>query len=282
MSLGQAWVHRPWRRVRNAWRRHGALGFVHLSAYNLMYFAKIWVLGRTATEDDDFDLIYGTETTGIHAIGSLDISSPNSRFARQYEPSRESVVRGLIDRLGVDISKFTFVDFGSGKGRVLLIAAAYPFVEVIGVEFASELQEVAVRNIARLPPEMVRENRVRSVCIDAVDFDLPASNLVCYFYDPFDEPIVSRIAERLIAHQKQRGYEVIVVYANPRHLNSFQRGGAFHVTAQTASEAVLTIDIDRGAAALEMRERMRIRDAQADHQPSNGPGAQLLVDEVTE
>jgi tRNA G46 methylase TrmB len=32
-------------------------------------------------------------------------------------------------------SQYTFIDVGSGKGRVLFVAAEYPFRKVIGVEF---------------------------------------------------------------------------------------------------------------------------------------------------
>src|SRR5689334_23652607 len=38
-----------------------------------------------------------------------------------------------------DLTLFTFVDIGSGKGRVLLMAAEYPFPHIIGVELLPEL-----------------------------------------------------------------------------------------------------------------------------------------------
>jgi len=44
---------------------------------------------------------------------------------------------------------FTFVDLGSGKGRVLLMASHYPFKRIIGVEFIPELHQVAQENIRK-------------------------------------------------------------------------------------------------------------------------------------
>src|SRR2546421_8092102 len=50
-----------------------------------------------------------------------------------YVASGWSVLPRLLRSDGVDTSG-TFVDFGSGKGRVVCQAAAYPFARVIGVE----------------------------------------------------------------------------------------------------------------------------------------------------
>jgi len=225
-------------RLHNAWRRHGFIGFVRLSAYNLVYYAAARFRRRGPTRDL-FDERYGTETAGIHEVGSLDISSKNARVAVRYQPSAEKSVRALIDRLDVDLSDFTFIDFGSGKGRVLLIAAAYPFKEVIGVEFSPQLNAIAVRNLGHLPSEALQGERVRSICIDATEFDLPHSNLVCYFYNPFGTPVMARVAERLTAHHEQRGFQVIVIYLDPRELDLFKRSGTFTMQIELPNAVIL-------------------------------------------
>jgi predicted RNA methylase len=57
------------------------------------------------------------------------------------------LVDALLRNIGEDLHRFSFVDFGSGKGRVLLVASHYPFREVVGVEFSPELQKIAEGNI---------------------------------------------------------------------------------------------------------------------------------------
>ncbi len=42
-------------------------------------------------------------------------------------------------RLDIDFEKFTFVDLGAGKGRIMLLASNFPFQRVLGVEFVPEL-----------------------------------------------------------------------------------------------------------------------------------------------
>ena len=57
---------------------------------------------------------------------------------------QSAVSQGLAhDALG----DFTFIDLGSGKGRVLLMASDYPFKKIIGVEFMPELHRAAQENI---------------------------------------------------------------------------------------------------------------------------------------
>lgn len=54
--------------------------------------------------------------------------------------------------MGLDYSKFTFIDFGAGMGRVLLMASERPFRKIIGVEFARELITIAENNLRSYSP----------------------------------------------------------------------------------------------------------------------------------
>jgi cyclopropane fatty-acyl-phospholipid synthase-like methyltransferase len=90
-----------------------------------------------------------------------------SRHAVQYEPSSANLVRAALASLKIDAARFTFLDFGSGKGRVMLIAAGSPFKSVIGVELSKQLHEIARKNIALLASELTRGARVRSINDDA-------------------------------------------------------------------------------------------------------------------
>ena len=238
-------------RLGKAYRRHGLKEFIRLSGHNVRYYTGGLFRGaRDGVAEDDFDRVYGTETSEIREIGSLDIQSENSRTAVRYQPSSERSIRDLIEfaKVGLDLSDFAFVDFGSGKGRVLIVAAQYPFAEVIGVEFSPELNEIAAANISQLPHEIANHNRIRLVCTDAVKFDPPQSNLVCYFYNPFGKPVMAQVAKRLAAHGKDLGYRVIAIYVDPEHLDTFLLTGAFTMMATTDYAAILTTNNARAEA----------------------------------
>ena len=96
-------------------------------------------------------------------------------------------LRPVLMRLALELTGASFVDNGSAKRRLLLVASHFPFREVIGVEFSRELPEIAERNIAIYRDPEQRCRNIRSVRIDACEFRLPGTSLVCYFCNSFDD-----------------------------------------------------------------------------------------------
>jgi hypothetical protein len=224
-----------------AWRRHGPRGFLKLAIDNVVYHVRRGA-GRAAMPPqlDPFDEKYGTDTGGIREIRTLDAARlPSACYAVRYGPSGEQDVRASLEKLNIDPINFTFIDFGSGKGRVLLIAAGLPFRAVVGIEFSRELHETAVQNISLFPSHLIRAGTVTSHCGDAASFPMPPSNLVCYFHNPFGPPILSKVVAQLEAH-RDSGYRIFVVYLDPRHREVFERTGKFAVFDETPSTLVLT------------------------------------------
>jgi hypothetical protein len=224
-----------------AWRRHGPSGFLKLAIDNVVYHVR----RRAARvgmppQLDPFDEKYGTDTAGIREIRTLDAATlPSACYAVRYGPSGEGGVRASLEKLNIDPSGFTFIDFGSGKGRVLLIAAGLPFRAVVGIEFSRELHETAVRNISRFPSHLISAGTVAGRCGDAASFPLPPSDLVCYFHNPFGPPVLSKVVARLAAH-RDSGYRILVVYLDPRHREVFERTGKFEIFDETPDTLFLT------------------------------------------
>ena len=100
-------------------------------------------------------------------------------------PTRPSVARDILHRMPVrNYSDYTFVDLGSGMGRVLLLAAEHPFRKVQGVEFALELHQQAQENISRFHHPQQRCREIESIHADVVDFSFPSGNLVVFLLIP--------------------------------------------------------------------------------------------------
>src|SRR5690349_16651667 len=174
-------MNRIVRRIKSAWRRHSLLGLVCLVFKNIAYQLSN---KRRNVEDESFDVAYGTDTSAIREVGSLDFALLNALHAFRYQASSDTLMRNAIAQIEIEMAEFSFIDFGSGKGRVLMVAAEYPFKQVIGVELSSELNEIANQNIARLPSDRKRAGDITTFFCDAAEFDPPFGNLVCYFYNP--------------------------------------------------------------------------------------------------
>ncbi len=229
-------------RLGYAWRRHGLIGFTWLIGHNIKYDVRRWYQSaKISPQTDLFDEKYGTETRGLRDIGSLDvIALPTARYAERYEPSSAELVRSQLEKLEIDYQRFSFIDFGSGKGRALLVAAGFPFKEVVGIEFSRELHEIALQNIARIPPALTRADTIRSIHSDVTAFEPPKSDLVCYFYNPFGPPVMAAVAARLAAHHANYGYRIIIIYVDPRHRQTFEQTQKFAVLDDSPAFLILT------------------------------------------
>ena len=124
-------------------------------------------------------------------------------------------------QLTIEFSRYTFIDYGSGKGRVLLLAARYPFRRVIGVEMSAALNLAAAANIAAYERRNPLQSRIELVAGDARNLAVPDEDLVAYFYNPFDEVVLRAVWDKLRASIMRRPRSLFVVYVNPMHRRLF-------------------------------------------------------------
>ena len=108
-----------------------------------------------------------------------------------------------------------FIDFGSGKGRALLLASEFPFKRVVGVEFSPELHATAVDNIRKYRTQRQHCNAVDSVCMDFVDFHLPPEPSVLFFFDPCAETVFEIVLNNIERSIHEHPREIYIVYVAP-------------------------------------------------------------------
>jgi SAM-dependent methyltransferase len=166
--------------------------------------------------DRAFDRRHGTETSRVVALPALDIPSLNAGRGMFYEPIPPRVFRRAMRHLPIAHDQFTFIDFGSGKGRAVLLAQEFPFAEVIGVEFSPELHRIARHNLAVCRRLHRRCAKVTLICADVVDYRVPRANLVLFFFDPFDEIVLSRVLDNVAVAIKGTTHRVHIVYCHGR------------------------------------------------------------------
>jgi len=163
----------------------GLIGFWMTFRYLLIY-----CLSYKPFNDRSFDYTHGTDTSGLVPTSDLDIDNPATKWqSNLYLGSPPRVTRHIIDSLAIDPSQYNFVDYGSGKGRVLFTAAAYPFRKVIGVEISRVLHRTAEQNLRRYKGKTLL-SEIELWCGDARDFPLPSGNLVLHMYHPFGPDIL--------------------------------------------------------------------------------------------
>jgi len=170
------------------------------------------VLGALA--DLTFDLRYGTDTRMYVSLGALDVRSENKSRGRDYQSTEERPFRRLMRALNPPRDA-VFVDFGCGKGRVLLLAARSGFTTVRGVEFSGELCEIARNNVAAYACKVGCRPDIDVIKSDAAEYEIRDDERIFYFFNPFDDVVMAGVLSNIRRSHERRPRPLWLIYHNP-------------------------------------------------------------------
>lgn len=162
--------------------------------------------------DVEYDWDHRVDTTSA-TVGWRDRLL--GKFLSPYQATEPALFREMLESLKIDFSEFTFVDLGSGKGRVLLMAADFPFRRIVGVELLPGLHRVAQGNISKYKSDSQRCFAVEAVCGDAREFAFPPEPTVLYLFNPLPEAGLVEVVARLEQSLGENPRPVYVLYHNP-------------------------------------------------------------------
>ena len=169
-----------------------------------------------------FDAKHGIETGVVVPVAEIqDVDPDLAGHAVHYEPSTLPKFERAMRAVPIEHARYSFVDYGSGKGRVLLLAAHYPFRRVIGVEMSAALNAAASANIEAFLRHRPLPAKIDLVTGDARDLPVPDGGLVAYFYNPFDATILGEVWDKLRAAIGRVPRPLFVIYVNPLHRQVF-------------------------------------------------------------
>lgn len=179
-----------------------------------------------------FDLKHGVNTSSAVNLHQLKVDNANLLTeANRYEGSDEGFFNVILSTLPINHKGFTFVDFGSGKGKAILLASEYPFKKVIGVEFSPRLHGIAEENIRKYKSASQKCRDISSVCMDAAKFPIPDVPAVLYFYSPFRGELLASACNNIEGSLRKNPRELYVIATGPEyglrqfldHSNAFTR-----------------------------------------------------------
>src|SRR5204863_528153 len=136
-------------------------------------------------------------------------------FHSPYQPTEPALFHEMMDALKVDFREFTFIDVGSGKGRVLLMAADYPFRRIVGIELLPELHHVALDNLRQYQSHTQECVDLQAICGDARTFPFPAEPTVLYLFNPLPEEGLSQVILNLERSLRDQPRPLYLLYHNP-------------------------------------------------------------------
>lgn len=168
----------------------------------------------TTVFDRLYDVRHGTHTLGWSSLDEYAITGPNREHGRAYQPTSAFAFKRLMSE--VDIPRDVgFVDFGCGKGRVLLLAAELGFARVVGIDFVPELVADARRNAERWLARSLSTCDMRIVEGDVLDYAIEPNDAVFFLFNPFDDVILGGVLDRVERSMDRAPRQTWIIYHNP-------------------------------------------------------------------
>ena len=170
---------------------------------------------------DQFD---ACRTSGAVTPKASDLVGETGTLEKaRYQAMARLPLIWALKALDIDPSEFGFIDYGSGRGRLMLTAARFPFREVIGIEFSRVLHRQACDNIRNHPREHLACTEIASFHTNALEFDFPEGDWVAFFFNPFPEDVLYRVAQRIVDSARVSKGRIYVVFANSDRLPIFRK-----------------------------------------------------------
>jgi len=179
-----------------------------------------------------FDLEHGVKTSGLIAGRHLETGHTHDRYNTAYYGVAPSVFHALIRCWKrslpilpplVSMEEFTFIDFGAGMGRALLLAAEMPFREVVGVELHPGLVRIAKKNLTLWKAADRARAPVRIVLGSAVEFVFPPTPCVAFLFNPFGAPVLRRLVDSMAKAFAERPGQLDLIYVNDEHAGVLEK-----------------------------------------------------------
>jgi hypothetical protein len=137
-----------------------------------------------------------------------------------YKPSPRLIFDWALAVVPEDFSRFSFVDYGAGRGRVLLLASQHPFAAIGGIESAAELHDDAIMNIAQFPRSRMKCRKVECVLEDATNLGPLPGEAIHYFFNAFSAQVFGEVLASIVTSYREHPRRLYLILID-------QEGGEF-------------------------------------------------------
>ena len=174
---------------------------------------------------------YGINTTGADELYKLEKQGIDISHATIYMPVSYTLIEEIFNQLDSDKQQTTnnkpqihFLDIGCGKGRALCVAAHQGFKKVTGLDFARDLCEAAKENLS-ITKQQIQKFEYKIINNDAFYFEIPDDVDCIFFFNPFDEIIMSGVVNNIAKSLQNHPRKISIIYINPLHKEYFLKAG---------------------------------------------------------
>lgn len=132
-----------------------------------------------------------------------------------YEPLSYECIDRAMAAVDVRPGRDVLLDYGSGKGRIVTVAATHPFKRVIGIELLPELNAIAKENL-RKAEKRLRCREVELLTVDATQWEVPEDVSVVFFFNPFRGSVLAAVLDQIRASLQRNPRRLSIIYVQPK------------------------------------------------------------------
>ena len=183
---------------------------------------------------------YGIHTTGSDELKKTEATGVDISHATVYMPASYLLLEEVFTKLPPGELNH-FLDIGCGKGRALCVAAHHGFNTVTGIDFSNKLCGEAEANLQHTKHILPALNFL-IINKDAATFEIPPAADCIFFFNPFDQFIMSAVAKNILNSYKKNPRNIFIIYLNPLYKKELLQIGfteIFYTCKMKYMEAVI-------------------------------------------
>ena len=203
-------------------RQHG------LAASSVQYWHRL--------REKQYDRRLGIQSQQIISLRELGLEHEERRG---HYPTAVDDFRRMSKFLRPRNADEVLLDYGSGLGRFVILAATMPFARIVGIELSPVLVEKARTNVSNCKKSLLCKD-IEIVVVDAMSYDVPGDVTTIYFNNPFAGTILESVLSRILASYRETPRALRIVCNLPEEC-------AFFETMERADHFVLDEQLDLGA-----------------------------------
>ena len=189
---------------------------------------------RAHADDALFELRYGVRTGRMVGLGDLEVVGDNKDQGYYYQAVQVSVFRSVFDSFQIPADG-VFVDYGSGKGRAVMLSIEYGFHRAVGIEFARDLCREAEHNLDKFRARTSGHFEARVLNGDAACYQVHDDDCVFFLYDPFGKKVLEQVLCNIRLSLQSKPRLIHVVYGYPVHRQVLDDDPFWRVAGETTS-----------------------------------------------
>ncbi|MFH1019951.1 MAG: class I SAM-dependent methyltransferase [Pseudomonadota bacterium] len=166
--------------------------------------------------DFHFDWKYKTDTRNKISLHDLTVTGENKAHGSFYQPTMALSFNRLLDTVPLP-PESVLVDFGCGKGRVLLLAVLRGIQKAVGIEFSPELCEIARNNVRIVEQATGARLNIAVIEGDVTHYEIEDDQNVFFLFNPFDNVVLEAVVKNIQKSLRRKPRQIAIIYYNPVH-----------------------------------------------------------------